>query len=95
MPLTEEETKSYAAFVDEQLNALGCREVTPQEIIWHYTTGDALLSIVQSDTLYATQASCLNDSTELRYALQLLRDAFLDLKTLIHIPKKKRRILSE
>jgi hypothetical protein len=81
MPLTEEETNSYAAFVDEQLKALGVLEVKQQDVLWHYTTGDALLSIVQSDTLYATQVSCLNDSTEIRYAAQLFRDAFLDIKT--------------
>jgi hypothetical protein len=89
MPLlTEEETKTYAAFITEQLNSLGCLEVNLQDVVWHYTTGDALLSIVASDTLYATQVSCLNDSTELRYAAQLFRDAFLDLKNANTFPEE-------
>src|SRR5262249_51167085 len=39
----------------------------------------ALLGIVESGTLYATQVSCLNDSTEIRYAAKLVRDAFINL----------------
>jgi hypothetical protein len=81
MPITQEETKAYAGFIQEQLTALKCGEVTPQEVLWHYTTGEALLSIIQSGTLYATQVSCLNDSTEIRYATELFRDALCDIKT--------------
>jgi Protein of unknown function (DUF2971) len=81
MPLTEEEKKRYVTFVQEQLKALGALEVRQEDSVWHYTTGDALLSIVQSNTLYATQVSCLNDSMETRYATNLFREALLEIKT--------------
>jgi hypothetical protein len=56
-------------------------EFNDQEIIWHYTSGDALLGIVETGTLYATQVSCLNDSTEIRYAARLVRDAFMNVRS--------------
>jgi hypothetical protein len=55
-------------------------EIDPQEIVWHYTTGDALLAIVETGILYATQVSCLNDSTEIQYGARLLRDAFSNIQ---------------
>lgn len=81
MPFTNEETQDYQAFVSEQTQALGCLEFNPHDVVWHYTTGEALLKIVQSSMLYSTQVSCLNDSSEIRYAAELLREAFSDLQT--------------
>jgi hypothetical protein len=37
----------------------------------------ALLKIIESGEMYATQVSCLNDSTEMLYAEKSLKDAFL------------------
>jgi hypothetical protein len=59
MPVTPEEKQKYMAFVTEQVKTLKCLEVNPDEIVWHYTSGDALLSIIDSGTLYATQVSGL------------------------------------
>jgi hypothetical protein len=41
--------------------------------LYHNTTGDNLIRIIESQELWATQASCLNDTTELTYAADLLR----------------------
>jgi len=41
--------------------------------LYHYTTGDSLIQIIESQELWATQAACLNDTTELIYAADLLR----------------------
>ena len=49
-------------------------------VLWHYTSGASLLSIVESATLWATQVSCLNDQQELLHAAQLLRNEFKALK---------------
>jgi hypothetical protein len=42
--------------------------------LYHYTTGTKLIQIVQSGTLWATQAGCLNDEKELLYAIERFRD---------------------
>ena len=40
----------------------------PEGPLYHYTTGENLVNIIQSGVLWATQAACLNDTTELTYA---------------------------
>jgi hypothetical protein len=47
----------------------------PQEL-WHYTTGDGLIKILESGELWSTQVSCVNDSTEFRHAIRASREAF-------------------
>src|SRR5271167_915143 len=79
--ITPEEMQKYSAFIEEQVKFLKVLEFNNQDVIWHYTTGDALLSVVETGTLYATQVSCLNDSTEIRYGAKLLRDAFMNIQT--------------
>jgi hypothetical protein len=78
--ISPEEVQKYFAFIEEQAKFLKALDVNNQEVLWHYTTGDALISIIMSGALYATQVSCLNDSTEIQYGVKLLRDAFLDVK---------------
>jgi Protein of unknown function (DUF2971) len=77
--ITQDERQKFAAFVQAQIQYLKVFEFNHEDIIWHYTSGNALLGIVESGTLYATQVSCLNDSTEIRYAAKLVRDAFINL----------------
>lgn len=93
MAVTPDEDKKYLAFIEEQVKALKCLEVNREEIIWHYTTGEALLGIVESGTLYSTQVSCLNDSTELRYAAKLLREAFKDVQMKDSWPAEEAQLL--
>lgn len=81
MTISPEEMQKYVAFIEEQVKFVKVLEINTQEIIWHYTTGDALLNIVESGALYATQVSCLNDSTEVLYGEKLLRDAFINIQT--------------
>jgi hypothetical protein len=45
--------------------------------IYHYTTGENLINILESQEFWATQASCLNDTTELTYAAEGLRNCTL------------------
>lgn len=44
---------------------------TPGTTLYHYTSLDALVSIVPTKTLWATDIHYLNDSSELRHAVQL------------------------
>jgi hypothetical protein len=80
MTISKEENQKYFDFVEEQVKSLKALDVSPNEILWHYTTGNGLLSIVASGSLYATQVSCLNDSTEVLYSTKLLTNAFLKIR---------------
>lgn len=46
----------------------------PPETLFHYTTGDGLLAMLQSRHIWATDSRFMNDPTELLYAMGLLRD---------------------
>jgi hypothetical protein len=41
--------------------------------LYHYTRGETLIQIIQSGKLWSTQIGCLNDTAEVRYALENLR----------------------
>lgn len=43
--------------------------------IWHYTTGDTLIRILKSGTIWTTQVACLNDRNEVQLASDRFRDA--------------------
>jgi hypothetical protein len=92
MPITLEENSKYIAFVQEQIEALNGTKIESNQIVWHYTSGDALINIVQSGSLYSTQVSCLNDSTEVRYAENLLRETFIEVQKESH-PEEEAALL--
>lgn len=79
MPITPAEREKYIVFIQQQVRELKCLDVSPETIIWHYTTGNGLLGIIESGTLYASQVACLNDSSEIRYGGWLYRQALVDL----------------
>lgn len=56
------------------LNELDCLPDLEQ-ILWHYTTSAGLIGIVESGSIFSTQVSCLNDSTESRYFSMRFRTA--------------------
>jgi hypothetical protein len=75
MPIAAEEKKAYNDFAVELARELGSVLTPPETILWHYTSGPALIAILESMTLFSTQLSCLNDTTELRYASKLFQEA--------------------
>jgi hypothetical protein len=81
MPVLQEEIAQYREFAEEILKDLGCLDIDPNAVLWHYTTGPALLGIIESGTIYATQVACLNDSTEVRYSSRLLQKELTALKS--------------
>jgi Protein of unknown function (DUF2971) len=74
MPSASELSKRFLPYVDTLLNKTDWKP-DPEVIVWHYTSGNGLIGIVESGTLYSTQVSCLNDATEIRYAASKLREA--------------------
>lgn len=67
---TSAERSAYWAWTQSEINKLA-RPIP--ELLWHYTDGSALISILQNGSLWATQVSCLNDYSELSYAMRLVR----------------------
>jgi hypothetical protein len=41
--------------------------------LYHYTRGETLIQIIESEKLWSTQIGCLNDTAEVRYGLEGLR----------------------
>jgi hypothetical protein len=75
MPISADETKRYLAFAYDMVRELGSMAIHPDTILWHYTNGSSLIEIVNSASIFATQVSCLNDTTEVSYASRLYREA--------------------
>ena len=51
-------------------------ETTAPEHLFHYTTAEGLLGIVESGKLWASSANFLNDSSEPSYAMETIKSAF-------------------
>lgn len=79
MEITLEENEKYRRFVSDVAREMGVFEFGGDDIIWHYTNGPGFLGILQSSTLFASQVSCLNDTTETKYATDLYRKAVSEL----------------
>jgi hypothetical protein len=79
MQVTLQENEKYRQFVSDVATEMGVFDFKGDDIIWHYTNGDGFLGILQSSTLHATQVSCLNDTTETKYATDIYKKAIADL----------------
>jgi len=75
MPILPEDEKQYQDFIQAKVKELGSLDFNKETLLWHYTNGSGLLGILESGTMYSTQVSCLNDSSEIRYATLLFRNA--------------------
>ncbi|ADV84895.1 DUF2971 domain-containing protein [Terriglobus saanensis] len=84
MDITLEENEKYRRFVSDVAKEMGVFEFSGDDIIWHYTNGAGLLGILQSSTLFASQVSCLNDTTETKYATDLYKKAVAELIQELH-----------
>jgi DUF2971 family protein len=71
--VTPGEQAQYRHFAIDQLMKTGRPGVGE---LFHYTSGDGLIGIIGSGQLWATQVSCVNDASEIRYATSLLREMF-------------------
>ena len=65
MNLTSAENDMYLAWIAPLIKEMGFSKPISDDV-WHYTNGDGLLGILESGTVYATQAACINDSMEIR-----------------------------
>ena len=68
-PITPDEERDY----NQAITALLPKPRQISGLLWHYTSGQALIDILKDKSLWATHISCLNDSSEFRHALGKLR----------------------
>src|SRR5262245_19290034 len=86
--VTEKERARYSAFGKH--TAIELFQRAPKTL-WYYTSGTTFARILKSNSVWATQISCLNDHTEFRYSVRLLRDEF---KGLMNHEDEERRWLA-
>src|ERR1700744_2548066 len=84
LSIPEDEKKRYRDFTLELSQELGSILSPPETMLWHYTNGSALISILDSMSIYSTHISCLNDTTEMRYGSSLFQEALADLQRCSH-----------
>jgi len=69
----EQEIKEYFSRIENISSLLDINDFPKDKIIYHYTSATGLLGIFQSQTIWATEASYLNDSQEIKYGIDLAR----------------------
>ncbi len=80
-PITQEESQSYIDFRLEVVqDLLPNFQHSRPPVLWHYTSGDSLIKIIDSSTMWSTQVSCVNDQVELRYAQLMFYHALKEIK---------------
>jgi hypothetical protein len=62
--------------VDRLYRAMREMDDPAPPFLFHYTSPKGLIGIVTSRTLWASSADCLNDSSEPKYAIGLLKECF-------------------
>lgn len=72
---------------------LGRQSCPMASTVWHYTTVESFQKIVEGQQLWLTEASQLNDSSEISYALSVLRQALSTYPR--KIPKRVRALMEE
>jgi hypothetical protein len=59
---------------DARFKAWVQRHRNPPDLLFHYTTSQGLLGIVQTNNLWATNISYMNDTSELTLACRMTRE---------------------
>lgn len=62
--IREEDRQEYRKFCQHHIPSFA--RPLPKEI-WHYTTAEGLIGILETGKIWATQSACLNDTLEQRY----------------------------
>ncbi len=61
------------AFMSKSRDELLDLDAEPPDRLFHYTSTDSVVSILESNELWATNAVFMNDESEIRYAAEILR----------------------
>src|SRR5262249_4018564 len=69
--ISPEESRAFSGFSTNMY-----RQVfkPPPQTLWYYTSAATFARIVKTKSVWSTQISCLNDHSEFRFSVRLLRD---------------------
>ena len=81
MTVQPEDRTLYGQFANDIARKIGFMDEFPS-VVWHYTSAAGMLGILESGSIFATQLACLNDQTELRYAMGYVRAALREMRPL-------------
>jgi hypothetical protein len=73
LPNLDSDIASLVEFAIRALRSASDAETPP--ILWHYTTAEGLIGIVQNQRLWMSHVTCMNDSEEYRHGLGYLIQA--------------------
>jgi hypothetical protein len=71
--VTEEERNNYGKYSIDVIKTI-FRPLP--HTLWYYTSASTFVHILKANSVWSTQISCLNDHSEFRYAVRLLREEF-------------------
>lgn len=80
MPVTQHELEKFREFVRRVATESGVNNVDPNKTLWHYTSANGFLGMIESGAIRTTQVAAVNDITETVYATRLYRQAIIRLK---------------
>jgi hypothetical protein len=66
------------------------KKTTSNNLLWHYTTPEGLIGIIESNSLWATDIFYLNDSEEFMIGIKIARDIIKQKKFLLGGEQKER-----
>lgn len=67
--LTQKDKHAMRKVLERHLPPLAQIPASP---LYHYTSGENLIRIIESSELWSTQIACLNDTAEIRYGIEEL-----------------------
>jgi DUF2971 family protein len=67
--------KRILDFYNAQQGPLRTEQLPPKGVLYHYTTAQGLIGIIENNELWATSAYYLNDSSEIIYGYGVLKEA--------------------
>jgi hypothetical protein len=74
----DQDRQEYLSFIGHHLPSfVGGRKA---DEVWHYTSADGLIGMLKSGEIWSTQVTCLNDTLEMRYFINLVHDAVKTLR---------------
>lgn len=62
------------------------KQVEKDTLVWHYTSAEGLLGIVENNSIWASSPTVLNDLSEIQYGVNIFREVWRDLRE-TDIPK--------
>ncbi|MDW9805252.1 DUF2971 domain-containing protein [Sinorhizobium meliloti] len=73
-PPDEDNNARFATLHERATRAWNLAQGTAPQVLYHYTTGSGLAGILQTSSLWVSDISFLNDSSEFLYASEMVRD---------------------